>query len=115
MSECIYGKKIESNFRSFFTVSFNEDVQKMLEEAEGGMKHSPYIKIKMNNDLQLNTKILQQFKAANMGKKWVIDANASWSVETAKGVLEVIAAEKLQERITYIEQPFPLNFANEHW
>lgn len=50
-----------------------------------------------------------------MGKKWVIDANASWSVETAKGVLEVIAAEKLQERITYIEQPFPLNFANEHW
>ena len=59
MSECIYGKKIESNFRSFFTVSFNEDVQKMLEEAEGGMKHSTYIKIKMNNDLQLNTKILQ--------------------------------------------------------
>lgn len=64
----------------------------MVEEAEGGLKYSPYIKIKMNNDQTLNRSILEAFKAANVGKLWVIDANASWSVDTAMQVATVIIA-----------------------
>lgn len=79
------------------------------------MKYSPYIKIKMNNDAQLNAKILRTFSSRNIGSKWVLDANASWSTETARSVLEVIAAEILSKRILYVEQPFPLDFVESDW
>lgn len=54
-----------------------------MEEAKSGLKYSRLLKIKMANSVPYNQLILQTLTNQKLGDLWVIDANASWSVQTA--------------------------------
>jgi hypothetical protein len=45
----------------------------------------------MNNDVELNKRILSVFQENKIGLKWVLDANASWDINTALSLKELIA------------------------
>ena len=48
--EGIFGKNIECNSYSFYTLTF-EDEEKMIENAKNGVKCTKCLKIKFNNDI----------------------------------------------------------------
>lgn len=63
----------------------------------------------MNNDVELNKEILTVFKEAEIGEKWVIDANASWSVENAIIVLEIIKELKIAGKLCILNNRFRIS------
>ena len=43
---------------SCFTAALNEDIEKIVESSKYGFKYTPYLKIKLDNDLEKGVKII---------------------------------------------------------
>lgn len=109
--ECIYSQGQAIQFKSFCSVSIGEN---QIEEAKQASKLTPYIKLKFNEDLETIEKNLVQLISENVGKLYVLDANAAWSVETTRKVIEFIAERGYQQKVYCLEQPYPL-YPGEEW
>jgi L-alanine-DL-glutamate epimerase-like enolase superfamily enzyme len=81
------------------------DVRALRQWVETGYRH---IKIKMDDDAETNRAVFD-FIRQSSGVVFRIDANGSWSEETAATVLSEIPADKLE----LIEQPFAADRVDE--
>jgi len=97
---------------SFYTASLQNEISKILQIALNARNYTPYLKIKLDENIEKGSTILNElYKALNtfeIDKKWALDANAAWSSEVAMQYLRVISPYK--ECIYMLEQPFPLEF-----
>lgn len=90
----------------------------MISNAMQSLKYTPFIKIKYIDDVLGLFSLFQSLEKASVGniKKYIVDANASWSIESAKKFNHMIQEKKyqgLKEKILYIEQPFPICMSSE--
>lgn len=51
----------------------------MVQNGQDSLKFTDCIKIKFNNDVQKLVELLKIMDEKQVGRKWIIDANASWS------------------------------------
>lgn len=62
-----------------------------IEDARETTKQTPFIKLKFKDDFETIAKTLNYLISNNIGELISLDANASWSVETTKKVIEYIS------------------------
>lgn len=97
--------------RSFYTLGM-DSLPTMLSNLTFGLRFTPLIKIKVDADVDRTKCVLDAVVAemdAHADPSWSIsiDANASWSTPSiARSFLTILAP--LKDRITMVEQPFPL-------
>jgi len=101
---------------SFYTAALNENIDMIIDATLFGLQFTPFLKIKLNNDLQLGQKILDrlyllyQSHTPPLNFKWSIDANAAWTPTIAFQFLETLVP-KYGNHIYMLEQPFSVDFA----
>ena len=99
---------------TFYTASLNDDINVTLASTKFGQSFTPNIKIKLNNDLDQNRRILsslnewcqQQDVAQDTQIQWCVDANCAWTPSSAMDMLDILLP--YQSCIVMIEQPFPV-------
>lgn len=106
----------------FYTASLNENIEQIVESARFGWQHTPYLKVKLDNDIEKTVKILsrlyEEFAKKKEDKwfseaKWSIDANSAWDTNTYRKFFEEVTKGRLKliKPLLYmVEQPFPLQF-----
>jgi len=100
---------------SFYTAALNENIDMIIDATLFGLQFTPFLKIKLNNDLQLGQKILDrlyslyQNHTPPLNFKWSIDANAAWTPTIALQFLETLVP-KYGNHIYMLEQPFSVDF-----
>ncbi|KAL9648674.1 hypothetical protein ABK040_016302 [Willaertia magna] len=102
------------NKYSFYTVGLNEDINEMVNNTKFGLNKTKYLKFKLDDNVDKSINIIKHcFKEYNnnLNKiKWSIDANASWSPQTALQFLEKLKLEipSFIPIFYMLEQPFPV-------
>mmetsp|Transcript_27014 Transcript_27014/g.69488 ORF Transcript_27014/g.69488 Transcript_27014/m.69488 type:complete len:342 (-) Transcript_27014:19-1044(-) len=97
---------------SFYTVSISEDMDTIASVTRFGLTLTPYLKIKLNDDLALCKRILNTMESVCASSSsqpvyWAIDANAAWSAAFSRQFLDVLASYR--HRVIILEQPFPVS------
>jgi L-alanine-DL-glutamate epimerase-like enolase superfamily enzyme len=96
--------------RSFFTAALNDDLARIVESARRGLAHTPLLKIKLNDDMDMAARVLAALWPLDSPRGdavvWTVDANAAWTPQVALRFLAL--AEPYLSRIFMVEQPFPL-------
>eukprot|EP01027_Heterolobosea_sp_BB2_P009010 GEZU01013345.1.p1 GENE.GEZU01013345.1~~GEZU01013345.1.p1 ORF type:complete len:346 (-),score=86.29 GEZU01013345.1:19-981(-) len=102
---------------SFYTAALNEDIAQIVDSARFGLCHTPYLKIKLDGDVEKGTRIMDRLHEVYASQtalppyKWSIDANCAWTSEIALQYLEAIKARPhIMKNLYMIEQPFPVDF-----
>jgi len=86
-------------------------VDVMIQSTQFGLKHTPFLKIKLNRDLTIGKAFLMALKKYMeenniQGYKLSIDANADWTPDISEQYLSIITQYK--DIIYMVEQPFPV-------
>ena len=87
-------------------------VEEMLENARYGLQFTPYLKIKLDDDLQKSIRILEAFHAQSLGKQVSLDANSSWGPDVTLAFLAYLAQkeESFRRYVLMVEQPFDISY-----
>lgn len=103
---------------SFYTIALNPDVQFMLQQARSSLSFTPYLKIKLDSNIEQGQAILNGIKKIIEEEfteyptwKLCIDANGAWNPEGCIEMLKVL--KPLSDHIYMLEQPFPTTLLKE--
>ncbi|ELR18627.1 racemase, putative [Acanthamoeba castellanii str. Neff] len=113
---------------SFYTIALNPDVQFMLQQARSSLSFTPYLKIKLDSNIEQGTeplctyrvllailngikKIIEEEFTEYPTWKLCIDANGAWNPEGCIEMLKVL--KPLSDHIYMLEQPFPTTLLKE--
>lgn len=103
----------------------DQDPAETLVSAELGHQFTPYLKIKLNANIEharvtLDLLDQQQYRQQHcqhkhagswqLPKTWSVDANAAWSPEISMAFLQLLT--EYHERIYMVEQPFPVDISS---
>jgi L-alanine-DL-glutamate epimerase-like enolase superfamily enzyme len=96
---------------SFYTVSLSTNINDTISSTNFGLNHSPYLKIKLNRDLEIAKQILRTIHSIILEKnikhcKLSIDANSDWTPEITEQFLDII--KEYKDYVYMLEQPFPV-------
>lgn len=90
-----------TSFCPFYTAALHDSLEATLQSAEFGLQQTSYLKIKIDGNVSkcqlLLHKLYSLYSSLHthpQGKKWCIDANASWSANTALDMLSVLCQYK---------------------
>ena len=93
LHELINVSPISSTHRSFYTAALNDDISLIVQAAIFGAKHTPQLKIKLNDSVELAKRILHELDVAlpyKEGHWWSVDANSAWSPDVAEEMLREV-------------------------
>jgi len=85
-----------------FTIGIDSE-EVMLEKVDSAKAH-PILKIKLGRDLEHDIKVMKAIRKAVPDKVLRVDANAGWSLESARRAIPVLA----DLGVEYVEQPLAM-------
>mmetsp|Transcript_12934 Transcript_12934/g.32681 ORF Transcript_12934/g.32681 Transcript_12934/m.32681 type:complete len:442 (-) Transcript_12934:108-1433(-) len=95
----------------FYTVGMTENLEELVENIRYGKSHTSFIKLKVDRDLSKAKRVLSLLDEEGVlqaGRKTIaIDANCSWTPETAHDFLKELS--EYLKHIFMVEQPFPFD------
>lgn len=99
----------------YYTVSLNDNEQELLASARLGAQTTCFLKIKADADLAKTLRVVplvlaeaRRVRAPRDDVRCIVDANSSWSADTALQFLQWFAANRASVPLVALEQPFPL-------
>jgi L-alanine-DL-glutamate epimerase-like enolase superfamily enzyme len=99
----------------YYTVSLNDNDAELLASARLGAQTTCFLKIKADADLAKTLRVVplvlaeaRRVRAPRDDVRCVVDANASWSPDTATRFLDWFVANRASVPLVALEQPFPL-------
>ena len=90
----------------------NPEIDQIVDTAKWGFQYTPYLKIKLDADVdkgfQILNKLKKQFEGNDNKNKWSIDANSAWTPEISMKFLDFLNQEPFKSWVYMVEQPFPV-------